>query len=208
MSIMTTSEELQNLREAILEQMPPETRFTPQDARVLQQYRQMFLGLSDALVTQFYDMLYQHHQTRQIFTENERAQREVTLRQWWQRVCYGPIDDHFWDWMTFVGLVHVVRGVHNPMMISAWGFVSEKAMEKARASLPPERVYELQGAMVRFGQTFSALITESYLRNHLEMIAGATGTDEHLVELLVRLGRQDFKNQIPDLKRDLDLAHH
>lgn len=208
MSIMTTGEELKNLREYILEQMPPETRFTAQDARTIQQYRNLFLSLADQLVTGFYDMLYQHHQTRQIFSENERSQREITLRQWWQRVCYGPFDDHFWDWMTFVGLVHVVRGVNNPMMISAWGFVSEKVMQKARTSLPPERVYELQGAMIRFGQTFSALISESYLKNYLEMIAGATGTDEKLVELLVKLGRQDFKGQLPGLKKDLDLVNH
>lgn len=173
------------IRAWIMEQIPPEARFTPEDARVIQRHRSFLIGLTETLTQGFYDMLYHHPATSTVFVEGERKAREDTLKDWWKKVTHDPIDDRYWDWMTYVGLVHVIRKVRNPMMITAWGFVSAQVIEHARRQLPADDVMELTGTLIRFGQTFTALVAESYIQHYLSAIMEATGTGLPLIERLV-----------------------
>lgn len=176
---------LQNMRRTIKGQLPPAAQFTAADATLIGQHSQLLLSWSDELVQGFYNTLYAHGPTSEIFQEGERPAREQTLAQWWQRVAAGPIDDQFWDWMTFVGLVHVVRKVKNPMMIGAWGFVEGEIGKRIKAALPADEAFALTEAFARFGKTFNALIAESYVIHYLEAVAESTGSSSVLLDRLV-----------------------
>jgi hypothetical protein len=32
------------------------------------------------------------------------------LRDWWKRTIEGPVDEDYWAWQAYVGLIHVKRG--------------------------------------------------------------------------------------------------
>lgn len=176
---------LQEMRQAILNQMPPESHFTAADSAVLDQHREMMKSWTPEIVQGFYDMLYAHAPTAEIFHEGERPKVEQTLVDWWHRVVNGPRDDQFWDWMTFVGLVHVVRQVKNPMMIAAWSFVEDQAIRRSSEVLSPEQASEFHRAMGRFGKTFNALVAESYIIHYLQAVSESTGSSSALLDRLV-----------------------
>lgn len=114
---------LVKLTETILHQLPPSSRFGEDDAAVVLCHQPLLLALEDDLVQGFYDTVYAHEPLRVVMGADERNVRELTLRQWWRRTVTGPFDERYWTWQVLVGLVHVKRGVKNPMMMGMWGFL-------------------------------------------------------------------------------------
>lgn len=176
---------LQEMRRHILSQMPPNTVFSAEDGKVFDQHQALLLSWTPDIVKGFYDMLYGHGPTAEIFQDGERPMLEKTLVDWWSRVVHGPRDEQFWDWMTFVGLVHVVRKVKNPMMIAAWGFVEDEAIKRSSAALSATDAAEFHRALARFGKTFNALVAESYIIHYLEAVSESTGSSAVLLDRLV-----------------------
>lgn len=185
-----------DIRRAVMKQIPPEARFTKEDAEVIFKHKTFLLSLEDHLVNGFYDMLYNHPETRAVFREGERRDREMTLREWWRRVVKGPFNHEFWDWMTFVGLVHVVRRVKNPMMLSAWGFVHNAVVAQAKQNLPLEEALTLSEALGRMGQTFSCFVADGYLIGIMEAVGGNPNLLEHLASQEMGLSLEDFRRTI------------
>lgn len=192
---------LASIRQAVMKQIPPEARFTSDDAAVIIKHKIFLLSLEDALVDGFYTMLYNHKETRAIFHEGERRDREFTLREWWRRVVKGPFDDEFWDWMTFVGLVHVKRQVKNPMMLSAWGFVMNEVITAAKQQLPAQEVIQLSESFNRLGQTFSSFVADGYLVGIMEAVGGN-------IALLERLAAQEMAFSLEDYRQTIGRGGH
>lgn len=179
---MTT---LSELRAKIFDQIPPEVHFTPGDIAVIGNHKEMLLSWEAELIKKHYDMLYAHPPTRQIFHEGERDKLEGLLSSWWRRLINGPIDNDFWNWMTYVGLSHVLRKVKNPMMIAAWGNIANNVVlglhrEEENGKLRSEDAKALTIAFVKLGKIFTSLVAESYLTG----LAEATGTNLALLETL------------------------
>lgn len=187
---------LASIRQAVMKQIPPAARFTNEDAEIITSHQTFLLSLEDHLVAGFYNMLYQHDQTRAIFRDGERYDREMTLRIWWRRVATGPFNDEFWDWMTFVGLVHVVRRVKNPMMLTAWGFIHNEIMKQAKIQLPAEEALTLSESFHRLGQTFSSFVADGYLVGIMDAVGGN-------IDLLERLASQELKFSLEDYRRTI-----
>lgn len=183
---MTT---LTELREYIINLMPPEMRFAPEDSAVIVRHKHLLLSWENDLVKKHYDMLYNHPPTAKIFREGERERLEEVLSKWWRRLVIGPIDDNFWNWMTYVGLTHVSRKVKNPMMIAAWGNVAKNVIahihqEEEKGKLNASEAKNLTVAFVKLGKIFTSLVAESYMESYLAGLAEATGTNLKLLETL------------------------
>lgn len=144
------------------DQMPPQASFRPEDATVIAANRDFLLSLEPYLVQQFYDTLYSHRTTAEVFVDGERPMREKTLSDWWQKTVNGPIDDDYWAWMAMVGLVHVVRHVTNPMVVAMSNFVAEAVAEAAAETQSEADAAALSDAFRRFAATVSAVIAYGY----------------------------------------------
>ena len=144
------------------EQMPPGTTFTEKDAEVLRDYKDFLYSLGPMLLHRFYDTLYAYPPTAAIFKEGERGARERTLAGWWERTVNGPLTDSYFNWMAMVGLVHVLRGVTNPMMLSMGDHVAELVGQQANEQLPKPDADRLQNSFNRLMDTVSAVIAHGY----------------------------------------------
>lgn len=187
-------ENLRDIHHNIIKQMPPETRFRSSDALIIQQHRDFLHSLTPIIVEEFYTTLYNHSTTRAIFKQGERPAREDTLKTWWQRVVDGPIDDAFWDWMVFVGLVHIARRVKNPMLLSAWGQILTIVMREAPQQLEYDAAVVLQAALIRFGQTFTSLIADSYLQGIINSTSGG-------ISMLENLASQEMNDLLEEFRQ-------
>lgn len=187
---------LQEMRRHIFGMMPPSTIYSVQDRQIFDKHKELLLSWTPELVQGFYDMLYSHAPTAEIFHEGERPKVEQTLVAWWSRVVNGPCDDQFWDWMTFVGLVHVVRKVKNPMMIAAWSFIEGEVIKRSGEALPAAEATALHEALARFGLTFNALVSESYIIHYLEAVSESTGSNSVLLDRLVLVEIDTMLNNV------------
>jgi hypothetical protein len=176
---------LVELTETILHQLPPSSRFGEEDAALVLSHQALLLALEDDLVQGFYDTLYAHAPLRAVMPADDRLAREATLRQWWQRTVTGPFDERYWTWQVLVGLVHVKRGVKNPMMMGMWGFLLTWLRGRLAASLGESEATRLMGGFERLAVTVQALTSESYLEHYLKVLQRTTGFKPALLERLV-----------------------
>lgn len=150
---------------AAFAQIPTACRFREADAQIIRTYEQPLLALEAEIVKGFYDTVYEHPATSAIFVDGERPAREVTLSNWWRRTVLGPLDEEYFAWMALVGLVHVSRGVGNPMMLSMASFVTSFVADKV-AAMPLDRAHgeALIEAFQRLASTVGAVISFGYDR--------------------------------------------
>jgi len=76
---------------------------TAEHAAVIAANADALVAFGPEIAKGFYDTLYGHGPTEEIFHEGERPMREQTLIGWWERTARGPIDDDYWAWMAMVG---------------------------------------------------------------------------------------------------------
>lgn len=166
-----------------LTQLPAESRFSAEDAKVIGQNAEVLLGLVDGLMQEFYDSLFGHPPTKAVFRDGERPAREQTFRHWWERTVRGPFDEKYWAWQAYVGLLHVKRKVTNPMMIGHIGLVER--FVSSQLSGPEHQ--QLRHSLSRLLFTVAALIAYGYERSFLKAIGEVTGQDDALVARTVEL---------------------
>jgi len=75
---------------------------TAEHAAVIAANADALVAFGPEIAKGFYDTLYGHGPTEEIFHEGERPMREQTLIGWWERTARGPIDDDDWAWMAMV----------------------------------------------------------------------------------------------------------
>ncbi|MGF1547038.1 MAG: protoglobin domain-containing protein [Thiotrichales bacterium] len=176
-----------NLTAEILDQIPDSVRFGQDDADVIIRHKEVLLTWEDGLVQGFYDHLFQHPTTRKVFTDDERPQREQTLRDWYRRTLSGPFDLPYWEWQTYVGLVHIKRRVNNAMVAGMWGWILTYLGQRALATFPADEALKLIKAVHALQAVVLALIAESYQRNMFTAVDKAAGLNETLLYRLVSL---------------------
>lgn len=168
-----------------LEEMPPVTRFQPGDAEIIARHRDFLLGIQDTIVGGFYDTIFDHPATAAVFNDGEREDRESTLSNWWRRTIEGPLDEDYYAWMALVGLVHVIRRVSNPMMLSMASYVRQGVIDvTADADLDAEERQALTDAVGRLMATVGAIITYSYDHAVVDALFNVAGMPPALLERL------------------------
>ena len=174
-------ETLKEIARQAIEDMALEARFRPEDHQVLLKHKDRLLSLSDTLVRVFYDALFATPSTRKVFHEGERPEREKTLRDWWQRTIEGPVDEDYWAWQAYVGLIHVKRVVTNPMMVGQ-AFLIENVVRRHVNEL------EVVEALGRLMATVAAIIAYGYEKVQLLSVEETTGIGQDLIRTNVRVG--------------------
>jgi hypothetical protein len=171
----------------ILEQVVPASTLTEGDGAVIERHREYLLGLEDGLVAEFYDTLFAHAPTAAVFEDGERAAREQTLRDWWRRTIGATLDDTYWHWMALVGIVHIRRGVRNPMMSSIVTVVGNFVHQRALADLPPEEAEALRVAFSHLASTVVSVISEAYTMSYVGALENLAGLDPKLTERMLAI---------------------
>jgi hypothetical protein len=174
-----------------MEELPESVRFQPQDHAIIEAHKDELLALTDTVVKNFYDDLFATPGTRQVFREGERAVREKTLADWYRRTIEGPINEDYWAWQAYVGLLHVKRRVTNVMMIG--GVFNVLATVRSRLG---DRV-ALMEAMQRLLGTVAAVIAYAYDLFRLMSVEKITGIGPELIERQVVLGVEEVLRELP-----------
>lgn len=174
--------DLEKLQAEIVSEMVPVSLVNAQDVTAIAEHVDFLVGLTDVLVADFYDTLMAHPPTADVFEPGERPKREDTLRDWWHRTVTGPLDDRYWAWMGLVGVVHIRRGVRNPMMLSMMALVEDVVHREATAAgMAPEEVERLRVAFGHVTLTASAVIAESYTQSYVGALQALGGLNPRLL---------------------------
>lgn len=113
----------------------------------------------------------------------------------------GPIDDNYWAWMSMVGLIHVIRRVTNPMMLSMTDFVAGYVSNNAhRLNLDPDEQRRLVDALRRLAGMTGSVITWGYDHAVSAALFEVAGMPE---ALLARLRDAEIKTALVDAREEV-----
>jgi hypothetical protein len=157
-------------------------RFTAADAAIIAKFKDQLLALTPEIVKAFYDGLFANPATAAVFKEGERPAREKTLSDWWQRTISGPVDDAYWGWQAYVGLIHVKRLVSNAMMLGQTTLIRQIVADR----FPNEP--GLVAAVGRLLGEVAAVIADSYDLMTQRAVAKFAGISQGLIMQQVALG--------------------
>ncbi len=158
-----------------------------QDLVVLQRHQALTESWSDEIVKVFYDALYGYEPTAKVFSGQDRAAREKTLRDWYLEAVSGKLKENFWQHQWFVGIVHIKRKVPNRFMIAMMSKVQEQFLQKSLQALPETEAIALFSAFKRLSDAVVGLIAESYLENYFSALENTVGFKRTLVQRMMEV---------------------
>ncbi len=179
--------ELSELSASILEKMPATVIPTPDDGRLIQKHRAFFVKHEAALIQGFYDVVFTDAKVSTYLSAEERRQREQTLRQWYQVTIGGNFDAAYWNWQTFVGVVHVKHGIPNSAMLGMWGWMLSFLQEKLFAELPVEDAVAVMAVLHKLQAVVASLVVEGFMLTEREAIKRASGLNNAILGRFIHI---------------------
>lgn len=168
------------------------TGFTQTDVQLLRQVKDQIAPWHELITTTFYDTLYGYSSTQAVFRQGERPARENTLRNWYQIILTGEIDEAFWRWQWYVGLIHIPRNVTNPYMLGMMSRVQLLFAQKCGETFPPEQGMAIFAAFKRLTDVIAGLIAEGYFASYVQAMERMSGQSRVLIERMVLLEVEDM----------------
>ncbi len=173
--------------------------YRDEDSQILQRAYPVTSTWADEFVRLFYDTLFAYEPTARIFRPGERAEREITLKEWYLRVVRGEIDEDFWRWQWRVGLVHIYRKVTNDFMLGMMSLIQQAFLQKCMEAWPPEEALEVFLAFKRVTDVVSGLIAEGYMRGYQQAMKEFLGFRTELLERLLAMESRSLVQRLEKL---------
>ena len=186
---------LREVTEQVLSQLPKETKLTEKDIAIIKKNKDFLFSKASIIIKDFYDTLYANPATAAVFHEGERPTREKSLEAWIVKTVTGNFDSDYWQWQTFVGILHVKRKVTNNMMIAMMGRVSDIISTVAIQELAPQDAIDLKVAWSKLASTVLSLIGESYHIFYMKAVSNTTGLSSKLLENTVKVEIDNLVDQ-------------
>lgn len=177
--------DLFKLTDQIIATLPENQRFSDKDSALLLRFKEQLLSLEDEVVKGFYDEIEENpHMSNLISANGSRADREKTLRRFWQRTFNGNHDASFWAWQSLVGIVHIKVGVKNPMMMGMWQWIVSWLRGRLTVDIvgDEQTLKQVMASVERLALTAQVITAESYLLNYLETVVRLTGFKPALLQ--------------------------
>lgn len=177
--------DLFKLTDQIIATLPENQRFSDKDSALLLRFKDQLLSLEDEVVKGFYDEIEENpHMSNLISANGSRADREKTLRRFWQRTFNGHHDASFWAWQSLVGIVHIKVGVKNPMMMGMWQWIVSWLRGRLTVEIvgDEQTLKQVMASVERLALTAQVITAESYLLNYLETVVRLTGFKPALLQ--------------------------
>ncbi|MBE2287781.1 MAG: hypothetical protein IAE77_30265 [Prosthecobacter sp.] len=156
----------------VLEKARALTGFTDEDCRVLQDASESLRPFGTQIATGFYDTLYAFPATAAVFKKlnQDRGERERTLRLWFESLVSGRYDDRFWTWHWLVGLIHVQHQVEHVFVVSMFGRLQTLLTAHAFEIFEEASAERVIQAFLRVTNCLAALAVEGYHQEYLNAV--------------------------------------
>lgn len=178
---------LPEITNRILSQIPDSIKLTNEDIEILHKHKQFVLDREDVIFERFFDILLNFEPTKNVFKEGEVLIVIAVFKRWLKITLSSDFNDEYWQWQTFVGLVHIKRGVTNNVFISMLSVVTEMLVEEVTTHVPNETGVPILKAWLKLSRTIGALISESYRIFYLKAVEEVTSIDEKLLNRISML---------------------
>ena len=166
--------------------------YTEADAQILRDVASQTRPWGATIATVFYDTVYAYEPTAAVFKKGERPIREKSLAHWYDLLISGEINEDFWQWQWYIGIIHIPRGISNSYMMGMMSRVQQLFSQNCMATFEDEQALIIYNAFKRVTDVVAGLIAESYFESYLEAVHRATGQSRKLTNRQVNFAVEEM----------------
>ena len=188
---------LPEIAKRILSQIPDSIKLSDEDIQIIHTNKDFILDREDVIFDRFFEILLNFEPTKNVFKEEEVPRVMIVFKRWLKITLSSEFNDEYWEWQTFVGLVHIKRGVTNNVFISMLSVVTEMLVDEVVTNVPKEDAIPILKAWLKLSRMLASLISESYRIFYLRAVEDVTNIDENLLNRisLLAIDKMLEKNQ-------------
>lgn len=178
---------LPEITKRILSQIPDSIKLSDEDIKTIHGNKNFILDRENIIFEKFFDILLNFEPTKNVFNEGEVPIVINVFKRWLKITLSSEFNDKYWEWQTFVGLVHIKRGITNNVFISMLSVITEMLVEEVVNHVPKESGIPILKAWLRLSRMLSSLISESYRIFYLKTVEEVTNINENLLDKMAHL---------------------
>jgi len=170
-----------------------------EDIETLKERKEILLSWADELMDDFYSTLLSYPKTAKVFEKIPVEQVKSKNKRWYEQLVSGEIDEKFYEFQFFVGLVHVYWKIDNDIMIFMANRLKMNFLRKASESFPPEEAVKVFHSFSKLVDFLIALTVEGYIFILREALIDIAGFSPGLVDNMMRMKLEEiyeyYKNE-------------
>ncbi len=151
--------------ESRFEELKRYVRLSPDDARLLTDFRALAAPHFERITQEFYERIREHEDAHAVFTgEAQIARLQRSLVRWMDRLLSGTYDEAYFEETANIGRVHVKVGLPQRYMFTAMALI-RVALTRIADDEARERAPAIREALTRLIDLELAIMLESYREN-------------------------------------------
>ena len=173
----------------ILEDVKVLLNYSEEDLQILQSYSTTLQSWADEIIEEFYKVLLKDDRAKRIIEENniDLNRLKAANKRWYLQIVSGEIDENFFLYSFFVGLVHIRYGVDNHLMIFMADVLRRKFLELALKNFDKEEAFKIYQSFSKIVAAFVGMTVEGYIFMLQKAFLDILGMKPELVQRLLTM---------------------
>ncbi len=193
-SLEKISEVLENARQLLT--------FSEKDIEILKIRKDLLKSWSDEIIEDFYDNLLKSKKAREIIEKNNinLIKLKQANKEWYEQIVSGNVDEKFFKYSFYVGLLHIYYGVDNHLMILMADVLRRKFLKLCLETFDEEEAFEVYQSFSKIVAAFVGMTVEGYVFMLTEALMDILGMKPKLVDRLLKM---ELKQAIQYFRKNL-----
>ncbi len=164
------------------------------DKETLRLRKELLQSWADEIIDHFYEVMLKSDEARAIVEKHNIDVEDLKRRnkEWYKHIVSGEIDERFFRYSFYVGLLHIYYGVDNDLMIFMADVLRRKFLQLCLETFEEGEAFEVYQAFSKVVAAFVGFTVEGYVFMLSHALLDILGMKPQLVERMMKMQLEEF----------------
>jgi hypothetical protein len=168
--------------------------FEKKDIETLKLRKDLLISWADEIIDHFYDVLLRDEKAKSILEKHNINLEKLKEgnKNWYKRIVSGEVDEEFFKYSFYVGLLHIYYGVDNDLMIFMADVLRRKFLQLCLETFEEGEAFEVYTAFSKIVAAFVGFTVEGYVFMLKHAMLDILGMKPELVTRMMNMELETF----------------
>jgi hypothetical protein len=168
--------------------------FSQKDVEILKLRKDLLLSWADEVIDNFYAVLLKNEKAKEILEKNNIPVEVLKEKNknWYKQIVSGEVDEKFFRYSFYVGLLHIYYGVDNDLMIFMADVLRRKFLQLCLETFEEGEAFEVYQAFSKIVAAFVGFTVEGYVFMLRYAMLDILGMKPELVSRMMNMELKEF----------------
>jgi hypothetical protein len=164
------------------------------DKQILKLRKDLLQSWADEIIDHFYAVMLKSDEARAIVEKHKIDINDLKRRnkEWYKWIVSGEIDERFFRYSFYVGLLHIYYDVDNDLMIFMADVLRRKFLELCMETFEEGEAFEVYQAFSKIVAAFVGFTVEGYVFMLSHALLDILGMKPQLVNRMMKMQLREF----------------